>query len=234
MRITICYYLLLLAGLPFGAVAQNDDATVVFGADAFVGATLANYTPVNVVLVQNGYTGVRPNSPRYGVGVAICGPVTGKRPVRIGIQAMLQRNEIIVGNTRTASSGLSTQLSLELDVIHKGRILAGPVVGIGALTSTIDASKDNRVGSFNGYVSGNARAVSLNHLTFPLTLGGRVWLRLKNNTTRQLKRQGFALSAGYLLPLDGQNWYWANNVSLPNGPEQNTGSWYVQVGFGVR
>ncbi len=227
-------YLFLLLGLPLFSSAQKADATVLLGADAFAGAAFSNYAPVNAVLERNGYTGVRPVGARYGIGLAVCGPLTGKRPVRLGIQAMLQRNEVIVGDTRTAFSSLNTQLALELDLINQGRFVAGPMVGIGALTSTIDASKENKVGSFNGYVSGSAKAVSLNHLTFPVTLGGRLWFRLKNTTTGQLRRQGFALSAGYLLPLDGQNWYWANNVSLPNGPDQDTGSWYIQLGFGVR
>ncbi|WP_375448234.1 hypothetical protein [uncultured Fibrella sp.] len=216
------------------ATAQNGDATVHAGLDAFAGGLFANYNPINAVLTANGYNALKPNSARFGVGGALCGPLTSKLPLRIGLQAMFNENENISGNNRTAINSLNMQFALELDVINKGAFLAGPLIGVGVLTSTIDASKDNQVGSFNGYVSGNARAISLNHLTFPLTFGGRMWVRIKNSSTKQYKRQGFALSGGYLLPLDGQNWYWANNVALPNGPNQNTGSWFLQVGFGVR
>ncbi len=213
---------------------QNLDTNVRVGFDVFAGVVIANYAPTNKLLTDNGYTGINPISRQYGAGIAVCGPLTGKLPVRIGIQALLNSNEIIVGNNRTSINGMNIQLALELDLINKGSIVAGPLIGIGALTSNIDASKDNQVGSFNGYVSGNARAIALNHLTFPVAFGGRVWFRLRNSATGQLKRQGFALSGGYLLPLDGQNWYWANNVSLPRGPNQNTGNWFVQIGFGVR
>lgn len=225
---------LLLVACGYSSNGQNLDAAVRVGLDAFVGTLLADYTPTNNLLTDNGYAGIKPNSLRYGVGIAVCGPVTGKHPIRAGVQAMINSNENIIGNSRTAISGLNVQLSFEYDLINKGPILAGPMIGLGALTSTIDASKDNQVGSFNGYVSGSAQAVALNHLTFPVAFGGRIWLRLRNSATGQLKRQGFALSGGYLLPLDGQNWYWANNVSLPRGPNQNTGSWYIQLGFGIR
>lgn len=216
------------------ATAQNADATVHAGLDAFAGGLFANYSPINAILTTNGYNAVNPNSAQFGVGGALCGPLTGKMPVRIGLQAFINQNDNIAGNNRTSISSLNMQFALEADVINKGAFLAGPMIGVGVLTSTIDASKDNQVGSFNGYVSGNARAISLNHLTFPIIFGGRMWVRIKNSTTKQYKRQGFALSGGYLLPLDGQNWYWANNVALPNGPNQNTGSWFLQVGFGVR
>ena len=234
-----CLYLavihcLLLIACCYSSKGQNPDAAVRIGFDVIAGVLLSDYTPTNKLLTDNGYNGIKANSQRYGFGVAVCGPLTGKLPVRVGAQAIMNSNETISGNSRTAISGLNVQLGLELDVINKGPIVAGPFVGLGVLTSNIDASKDNQVGSFNGYVSGSARAISLNHLTFPVAFGGRVWYRLRNNTTGQLKRQGFALSGGYLLPLDGQNWYWANNVSLPRGPNQNTGSWYIQLGFGVR
>jgi hypothetical protein len=195
---------------------------------------MADYTPTNKVLTDNGYNGIKSNSQQYGIGMAVCGPLTGKLPVRIGIQALINTSENMSGNNRTSISGLNTELTIELDIISKGPIVAGPLLGLGVLTSNITASKDNQIGSFNGYVSGNARAIALNHLTFPVVFGGRVWLRLRNSATGQLKRHGFALSGGYLLPLDGQNWYWANNVSLPRGPNQNTGSWFIQIGFGVR
>ncbi len=224
---------LLIAG-SYSSNAQHTDATVRVGFDVFAGLLLADYTPTNKVLTDNGYNPIKPNSQRYGIGLAVCGPLTGKLPARIGIQAIMNTNETISGNSRTSISGLNTQLGIELDVINKGSIVAGPLLGLGVLASNINASKDNQIGSFNGYVSGNARSVALNHLTFPVVFGGRVWLRLRNRTTGELKRQGFAFSGGYLLPLDGQNWYWANNVSLPRGPNQNNGSWFIQVGFGVR
>jgi hypothetical protein len=220
--------------LAFAAFSQTPDAALRFGLDAVAGIQVADYSPINSILTRNGYNPVRANSARFGIGVALCGPVNGKLPVRLGFQAAINTNDNLSGNSRTSLTGLNTQLNLELDVVNKGRVLAGPLIGIGVLTSTIEASKDNQVGGFNSYVAGNAKAVSLNHLTFPLNLGGRIWLRMRNNATNQLKRQGFFIAAGYLLALDGQNWYWANNVSLPNGPNLNTGGWYVQLGFGVR
>ena len=225
---------LLALCLVHSANGQSEDATVRAGFDAFVGMVTTNYGPTNQVLEANGYNAIKPTSFRYGVGVALCGPLTSRFPIRLGIQALMHANENLTGNNRTAITALNTQLALEFDVINKGPIVAGPLIGAGVVTSTINASKDNQVGSFNGYVAGNARAIALNHLTFPVTFGARVWLRLRNSKTQLYKRQGFALSGGYLLPLDGQNWYWANNVSLPRGPNQNTGSWFVQLGFGVR
>ncbi|RYF73590.1 MAG: hypothetical protein EOO39_10145 [Cytophagaceae bacterium] len=213
---------------------QNADATVKAGLDAFAGGLFSDYTPINAVLTANGYNPLKNNSARFGIGGAMCGPLTGKFPVRVGLQAMMNQNDNIAGNNRTSISSLNMQFALEVDVINKGAFLVGPLIGVGVLTSTIDASKDNQVGSFNGYVSGNARAISLNHLTFPLIFGARMWVRIKNSTTKLYKRQGFALSGGYMLPLDGQNWYWANNVALPNGPNQNTGSFFAQIGFGIR
>lgn len=220
--------------MAIASFGQNMDANVRLGLDAVVGIQVSDYSPINTILTRNGYNAVKDNSARFGIGVAVCGPVNGKLPVRLGFQATMNTNESLSGNSRTSLSGLNTQLNLELDVINKGRVLAGPLIGIGVLTTTINASKDNQVGGFNSYVSGNAKAVSLNHLTFPLNMGGRVWLRMRNSTTKQLKRQGFYIAAGYLLALDGQNWYWANNVSLPNGPNLNAGGWYAQLGFGVR
>ncbi|XWW46435.1 hypothetical protein JYG30_02945 [Fibrella sp. USSR17] len=235
MRLYLPFYcIILFVSHSHSLRGQNLDANVRVGFDVFAGVVKADYSPTNKLLTDNGYNSINPTSTRYGVGIAVCGPLTGKLPVRLGLQAMMHSNENISGNNRTAISAVNTQLALELDVINKGAIVAGPLVGLGVLTSTIDASKDNQVGSFNGYVSGNARGVSLNHLTFPVVFGGRVWFRLRNTATGQFKRQGFALSGGYLLPLDGQNWYWANNVSLPRGPNQNTGTWYIQVGFGIR
>ena len=216
------------------ANGQNLDGSVRTGFDVFAGIQLSDYSPTNALLAQNGYNQIKPNSQRYGIGFAICGPLTGKLPVRLGVQAMLNANETLSGNSRTAISGLNTHLTLELDVVNKGAFLIGPTIGLGVWTSTINASKDNQVGSFNGYLSGNARAVTINHLTFPVMFGARAWFRLRNSSTGELKRQGFALAAGYMLPLDGQNWYWDNNVSLPRGPNQNTGSWYIQVGYGIR
>ena len=216
------------------AFGQNTDANVRIGLEAVVGIQVSDYSPINAILTRNGYNAVPGNSARFGIGVAVCGPLTGKFPVRLGFQALMNTNENLSGNSRTALSGLNTQLNLELDVVNKGTFVAGPLIGIGVLTSTIEASKDNQVGGFNSYVAGNAKGITLHHLTFPLNMGGRVWLRMRNSTTKQLKRQGFFLAAGYILGLDGQNWYWANNVSLPNGPNLNAGGWYAQLGFGVR
>ncbi|MBO0935379.1 hypothetical protein J2I47_02340 [Fibrella sp. HMF5335] len=214
--------------------AQNSDANVRVGLDVVAGIQVSDYGPVNAILTRNGYNAVHDNSARFGIGVALCGPLTGKLPVRLGFQALMNTNENLSGNSRTALTGLNTQLNLELDVVNKGALIIGPLIGIGVLTSTIEASKDNQVGGFNSYVAGNAKGISLNHLTFPLNMGGRVWLRMRNSSTRQLKRQGFFLAGGYMLGLDGQNWYWANNVSLPNGPSLNAGGWYAQLGFGIR
>ncbi len=222
-----------MQAMAIASFGQNMDANVRLGLDAVAGIQVSDYGPVNAILTRNGYNGVKANSARFGVGVAVCGPVNGKFPVRLGFQAAINTNESLSGNNRTSLSGLNTQLNLELDVINKGRVMVGPLIGIGVLTSTIEASKDNQVGGFNSYVSGNAKGISLNHLTFPLNMGGRVWLRMRDSN-KQLKRQGFFLAAGYMLGLDGQNWYWANNVSLPNGPNLNAGGWYAQLGFGVR
>ena len=216
------------------ALAQNLDANVRIGLDAVAGIQVSDYSPVNAILVRNGYNDVHSNSARFGIGVAVCGPLTSKIPLRLGFQAVMNTNENLSGNSRTSLTGLNTQLNLELAVINKGAFLFGPVLGIGVLTSTINASKDNQVGGFNSYVAGNAKGIALKHLTFPLNMGGRVWLRLPSSATKQLKRQGFFLAAGYMLALDGQNWSWDNNVSLPNGPNLNAGGWYAQLGFGVR
>ncbi|MEZ0539147.1 hypothetical protein [Fibrella arboris] len=235
MRLSIVSLAALLSFCSIHSLyAQSGDGTVRGGLDVFAGGVFADYTPINAVLTANGYNPVKRRSASFGVGGALCGPLTGKLPVRVGLQAILSQNDNIAGDNRTSISSLNMQFALEVGVVNKGPFVAGPLIGVGVLTSTIDASKDNKVGSFNGYVSGNAQAISLNHLTFPLIFGGRLWVRIKNSTTRQYKRQGFALSGGYLLPLDGQNWYWANNVALPNGPNQNTGSWFLQIGFGVR
>ncbi|MBO0930192.1 hypothetical protein [Fibrella aquatilis] len=223
-----------MQAMSLAALGQSIDANVRIGLDAVAGLQVSDYGPVNEILVRNGYNGVRSNSARFGIGVALCGPLTGKLPVRLGFQAMMNTNENLSGNSRTSLTGLNTQLNLELDVVNKGAFIAGPLIGIGVLTSTIEASKDNQVGGFNSYVAGNAKGITLHHLTFPLNMGGRVWLRMRNNAAQQLKRQGFFLAGGYMLGLDGQNWHWANNVSLPNGPSLNAGGWYVQLGFGAR